>query len=324
MTISGSGLTRSVHCGGTDHTVAPSSCSKRRSPYRLYRLPTQGSCRPNNGWNGCVTRTNCSGASEESAFSVEVQVAARGTLHLAADPRRSGAFERDPADDAARWTRLDPGLAKICEATGCRRMRPEDFTAAYGERMYLLFMAIRPEALPTDAAALTEMVLALDAENEKLRVAMQTLKEMIFGKRSERLAALVAEQLALELDDLETGVISPAPANDDAVATKPAGKPRKKASRNIGALPKHLPRCEQVLEPDATACPCCEGRLHKIGEDVSEVLDVIPAILRVLRTIRPKYACRGCTDGVVQAKVLPRLIESGMAAPPLGVDVGVS
>ena len=105
--------------------------------------------------------------------------------------------------------------------------------------MYLLIiMAIRPDALPTDLAALTEMVLALDAENEKLRVAMQTLKEMMFGKRSERLAALVAEQLALELDDLETGVTPPAPANDDLPATKPAGKPRKKASRNIGALPK--------------------------------------------------------------------------------------
>ncbi|MGY3614125.1 IS66 family transposase [Bradyrhizobium sp. USDA 10063] len=76
-------------------------------------------------------------------------------------------------------------------------------------------MAIRPEALPTDAAALTEMVLALDAENEKLRVAMQTLKEMIFGKRSERLVAIVAEQLALELDDLATGVTPPASANDD-------------------------------------------------------------------------------------------------------------
>jgi len=190
--------------------------------------------------------------------------------------------------------------------------------------MYLLIiMAIRPDALPTDLAALTEMVLALDAENEKLRVAMQTLKEMMFGKRSERLAALVAEQLALELDDLETGV-TPPPANDDLPATKPAGKPRKKASRNIGALPKHLPRCEQVLEPDATACPCCEGRLHKIGEDVSEVLDVIPAILRVLRTIRPKYACRGCTDGVVQAKVLPRLIESGMASTALVTHVVVS
>jgi len=116
------------------------------------------------------------------------------------------------------------------------------------------------------------MVLALDAENEKLRVAMQTLKEMIFGKRSERLAAIVAEQLAVELDDLATGVIPPAPANDDVPAMKPAGKPRKKARRNIGALPKHLPRCEQVLEPDATACPCCQGVLHQIGEDVSEVL----------------------------------------------------
>src|SRR6266487_1179449 len=190
--------------------------------------------------------------------------------------------------------------------------------------MYLLFMAIRPEALPTDTAALTEMVLALDAENEKLRVAMQTLKEMIFGKRSERLAVIVAEQLALELADLAIGVTPPAPANDDTPATKLPASPRKKARRNIGALPKHLPRCEQVLEPDATACPCCAGGLHKIGEDVNEVLDVIPAILRVLRTIRPKYGCRSCTDGVVQAKVLPRLIESGMASTALVTHVVVS
>lgn len=190
--------------------------------------------------------------------------------------------------------------------------------------MYRLVMAIRPDALPTDTAALTEMVLALDAENEKLRVAMQTLKEMIFGRRSERLAVLVAEQFALELGDLETGVTPPVAANDDTVAAKPPGRLRKKARRNIGALPKHLPRCEQVLEPDTTACPCCQGRLHKIGEDVSEVLDVIPAILRVLRTIRPKYGCRGCSDGVVQAKVLPRLIESGMASTALVSHVVVS
>jgi hypothetical protein len=96
-----------------------------------------------------------------------------------------------------------------------------DFAGAYAECMYLLVMAIRPEALPTDAAALTEMVLALDAENEKLRVLMRTLNDMIFGKRSERLAAIVAEQLALELDDLATGVTPPLPANDDAPATKP-------------------------------------------------------------------------------------------------------
>ena len=190
--------------------------------------------------------------------------------------------------------------------------------------MYRLVMAIRPDALPTDPSALTEMVLALDAENEKLRVAMQTLKEMIFGKRSERLAVLVDEQLALELGDLETDATLPVQANDDAPAAKPPGKVRKKARRNIGALPKHLPRCEQVLEPEATACPCCQGQLHKIGEDVSEVLDFIPAILRVLRTIRPKYGCRSCTDGVVQAKVPPRLIESGMASTALVSHVVVS
>ncbi|MGC0397125.1 transposase [Bradyrhizobium liaoningense] len=190
--------------------------------------------------------------------------------------------------------------------------------------MYRLIMAIRPDALPTDPASLTEMVLALDAENEKLRVAMQTLREMIFGKRSERLAVLVDEQLALELDDLQTDATRPAPANDDAPAAKSPDRPRRRARRNIGALPKHLPRCEQVLEPEATACPCCQGQLHKIGEDVSEVLDVIPAMLQVLRTVRPKYACRSCTDGVVQAKVLPRLIESGMASTALVSHVVVS
>jgi len=190
--------------------------------------------------------------------------------------------------------------------------------------MYRLVMAIRPDALPTDPSALTEMVLALDAENEKLRVAMQTLKEMIFGKRSERLEVLVDEQLALELGDLETDATLPVQANDDAPVAKPPGKEHKKARRNIGALPKQLPRCEQVLEPEATACPCCQGQLHKIGEDVSEVLDIIPAILRVLRTIRPKYGCRSCTDGVVQAKVLPRLIESGMASTALVSHVVVS
>lgn len=201
---------------------------------------------------------------------------------------------------------MDACLAQACEAAGRCWVRGEDF------------------ALPTDPAALTEMVLALDAENEKLRVAMQTLREMIFGKRSERLAVLVDEQLALGLDDLETGVTPSVAANDDAAAAKSPARPRKRARRNIGALPKHLPRCEQVLEPEATACPCCQGQLHKMGEDVSEVLDVIPAMLRVLRTVRPKYACRSCTDGVVQAKVLPRLIESGMASTALVSHVVVS
>src|ERR1700726_442359 len=188
-------------------------------------------------------------------------------------------------------------------------------------------MAIRPEDLPSDPARLIEMVLSLDAENDRLRGVIDTFKDMVFGSRSEKLAAVVADQLALDLADLATDVTLPAAANDDHVPSQPAGtigKPRKKAQRNIGALPKHLPRCEQIIEPETTACPCCQGRLHKIGQDVSEVLDVIPAILRVLRMIRPKYACRGCEGAIVQAKALPRLIENSMASTALVTHVVVS
>jgi transposase len=192
---------------------------------------------------------------------------------------------------------------------------------------YQLMMALRPEDLPSDPARLIEMVLSLDAENDRLRAVISTFKDMVFGSRSEKLSAVVADQLALDLADLATDVTLPAAANDDHVPSKPvgaAGKPRKKAQRNIGALPKHLPRCEQVIEPETMACPCCQGRLHKIGQDVSEVLDVIPAILRVLRMIRPKYGCRGCEGAVVQAKALPRLIENSMASTALVTHVVVS
>jgi transposase len=188
-------------------------------------------------------------------------------------------------------------------------------------------MALRLEDLPSDPGRLIEMVLALDTENDRLRAVISTFKDMVFGSRSEKLAAVVADQLALDLDDVATDVTPPAAANDDHLPEKPAGAggmPRKKAQRNIGALPKHLPRCEQVIEPETTVCPCCQGLLHRIGQDVSEVLDIIPAILRVLRMIRPKYACRGCKGAVVQAKALPRLIENSMASTALVTHVVVS
>jgi len=68
-----------------------------------------------------------------------------------------------------------------------------------------------------------------------------------------------------------------------------------------------------VIEPDTTACRAARAVCNKIGEDVTRCW-TSSRRSAVLRTIRPKYACRGCTDGVVQAKVLPRLIESGMAS----------
>src|SRR5919107_1773660 len=70
--------------------------------------------------------------------------------------------------------------------------------------------------------------------------------------------------------------------------------------RNRGALPAHLPRLETIIDVEDPACPCCRNALLRIGEDLSERLDIVPAQLRVLVMRRPKYACRAC-EAVVQA-----------------------
>ena len=175
--------------------------------------------------------------------------------------------------------------------------------------MYRFVMALRPEDLPKDPALLVEMILALDGEKENLRAEIITLRTLIFGARSEQAAKILAEQLALNLSDAEDA--PPLAAND---SEKPdAGKKKRKARRNIGALPKHLPRCERILDPETTECPCCSGQMHRIGEEVSEALDRAPAQIRVLRTVRPKYACRACEGPIVQAPAPARLVEGGLA-----------
>lgn len=80
---------------------------------------------------------------------------------------------------------------------------------------------------------------------------------------------------------------------------------------NRGSLPSHLVRIEEIIEPESLIC-VCGGYLHRIGEDVSERLDVIPAQFRVIVTRGPKYACRACTDGVDQAPAPARLIQAGL------------
>jgi transposase len=93
---------------------------------------------------------------------------------------------------------------------------------------------------------------------------------------------------------------------------------------NRGALPAHLPRIEIVVDIDDKTCPCCKGELHRIGEDKSERLDIVPAQFRVLVTRRPKYACRTCEDGVVQAPAPARLIEGGLPTEATVAQVLVS
>ena len=79
-----------------------------------------------------------------------------------------------------------------------------------------------------------------------------------------------------------------------------------------------------VVDIEDHTCPCCRNGLHRIGEDVSERLDIVPAQLRVIVVRRPKYACRACEDAVVQAPAPARLIEGGLPTEGTVAQVLVS
>ena len=164
------------------------------------------------------------------------------------------------------------------------------------------------DALPNDVETLKAMLLAERARAERLAQIIKELQRHRFGRRAE---TLPLDQLELGLEDVQQ-----AEAALDAKKEKadPAARSEKARQRraNRGALPAHLPRIEVVVDVESKVCPCCSGELHRIGEDIAERLDLIPAQLRVLVTRRPKYACRACEEGVAQAPAPARLIEGGL------------
>ena len=196
-------------------------------------------------------------------------------------------------------------------------------------------------ALPTDIEALhaliraerstlTSVVAARDAaiaerdqlaaRNAKLERLIAEIRRAHFGRKSERIDD---DQLALALEELETAIAKDEAKDEKADPDLKLEHARKRrASRALNI--EHLPHEEVVIEPESKSCPCCSGTLHVIGEDTSRRLDKIPAKVRVIVTRRPKYACRTCTDGVVQAPAPPRLIEGGLPTEALVADVVVS
>lgn len=176
------------------------------------------------------------------------------------------------------------------------------------------------DALPDDLETLKAMLLAERVRNERLCQIIKELQRHRFGRRAE---TLPEDQMLLGLEDVEQ-MAGSAEAVADQVA--PAERATRAESRRInrGSLPVHLPRIEIVVDIDAKACPCCSGELHRIGEDKSERLDIVPAHFRVLVTVRPKYACRRCEDGVVQAPAPARLIEGGLPTETTVAQVLVS
>ena len=174
-------------------------------------------------------------------------------------------------------------------------------------------MAADIALLPREPDTLIGMIVDLRYENGKLRAMLETLRRALYGARSERFDA-GAGQLALELEDVAS---APVEHEQHATPRTPDGRTRPKTVRNIGGLPAHLPREDVVIKSGIDACPCCSGKLHRIGNDVSEMLDIVPAILRVRRIHRPRYGCRACESAVVQAAAPPRPVDGGLPTTAL-------
>lgn len=180
-------------------------------------------------------------------------------------------------------------------------------------------MITAADELPDDVATLKAMVIAANARAERLEHLLAVLNRAHFGKSSERLAP---DQLALALEDSETALAEAdllVEQNDAMVGS--SRRKRRLADGSRPSLPSHLPRHEIEIAPEATECACCGGALHRIGEDRSERLDIIPAQYRVLVTVRPKMGCRSCGDGVAQAPAPKHVVPGGLPSEALIADV---
>lgn len=170
----------------------------------------------------------------------------------------------------------------------------------------------------------TEAALADAVEAQRrLESIIGELRRERFGAKSEKLDA---EQFNLPLEDVEIaqGILEAAQEKARRALKGRAADENRSANRNRGHLPKHLPRIERVIEPESSLCPCGCGEMVKIGEDVSERLDIVPAQLRVLVTRRPRYACRRCSGAVVQAHAPEHVVPGGLPTEALIAQVIVA
>ena len=162
-------------------------------------------------------------------------------------------------------------------------------------------------------------------EIEHMKVQLAVLRRQRYGQSSEKLDRDIA-QLEMRLEDLEENLGeqiagSPKPVDPE---RQPEPKPhRKPAGRK--PLPAHLPREVVVHEPEiACICGSCDpARLAKLGETTTEVLEKVPATLKVIRHVRPKYACRLC-EKIFQAPAPELPIEKGRPGPRLLAHIAVS
>jgi transposase len=198
-----------------------------------------------------------------------------------------------------------------------------DLNGLPAEALRALILAQHEQLLSTEnkLTATEEQLLSREREIEHLKLLLVKLHRMQFGRKSEKLQRQI-EQLELRLEELESNGSerepeAPKPAPVISASTSTAAK------RARRALPAHLPRQTRTHVPKETVCPQCQGELSKLGEDVSEMLEYVPASFVVIRHLRSKLSCTKC-DCIVQAEAPSRPIERGVAGPGLLAHVLVS
>jgi transposase len=147
------------------------------------------------------------------------------------------------------------------------------------------------------------------------RLQIEKLSRQLYGQHSERSVRLL-DQMELAFEELESSASEDEIAAEHAVAktTNVVAFTRKRPARQ--PFPEHLPR-ERVVEPGPTACQCCgSARLRKLGEDITETLEVIPRQWKVIQHIREKFTCRDC-EKISQAPAPFHVIARGWAGPSL-------
>jgi transposase len=191
----------------------------------------------------------------------------------------------------------------------------------------MVMLATLPDLSTLDADALRQLLitthnelhaklLSRDNEIEHLKLVIAKLRRMMFGTKSEKIAHEI-EQLELKLDELETARALQTSVQPESRSEERPARPSRRP------LPEQLPREVHVHDAGVTSCPDCGGELHRFGEDVSEILDYVPASFRVIRHVRPKYSCKSC-ERIVEAAAPSRPIERGLAGPGLLAHVLVS
>ena len=155
-------------------------------------------------------------------------------------------------------------------------------------------------------------------EIEALKLQIIKLRRLQFGNRSEKRAREI-EQLELWVEELEAA----AAVRTSELAEQAGFPPAPRIPKPRREFPEHLPRETLTIAPHESTCPDCGGELKDLGEDVCEILELVPARFIVIREVRPKLACASC-DTIVQAPAPTRPIERGMAGPGLLAHVVVA